>query len=110
LSLGKSGPNVLFSLLTDCCCLHVLVNFREEQRAYLPHREIEPGRMIAVLVWLHKVSHIGDLTDNEFKKFGFKIGQSFEREIENAVAGRDGQHNVQGSRQTTNKGKSTAGD
>ena len=101
LSLVRRGPNVLFSLLTDCCCLHVLVHFREEQRAYLSHREIEPGRMIAVLVWLHKVSHNGDLTEDKFLKCGFEFGQTFESEISDAINRRkraSGSRIVQGNR------------
>jgi hypothetical protein len=85
LSLVSNGPNVLFSVLTDCCCLYVLVHFRKEKRAYLSHREIEPGRMIAVLAWLQKQSTLADLTEQEFLQRGFAIGEPFEAEISDAV-------------------------
>jgi hypothetical protein len=115
LSLVRRGPNVLFTLLTDCCCLHVLVHFREEQRAYLSHREIEPGRMIAVLAWLHKASHNGDLTEDKFLGCGFAFGQTFESEISDAINRKKragGSRNVQGNRRnkSTINRKPTPGD
>jgi hypothetical protein len=83
---GDGAPNVLFSLLADCCCLHVLVHFRAEKRMYLSHREVEPGRMIAVLVWLHTASHKTDFTEEAFKESGFPIGETFENEVSEVVA------------------------
>lgn len=83
---GDDAPNVLFSLLTDCCCLHVLVHFRAEKRMYLSHCEVEPGRMIAVLVWLHTASHKTDFTEGAFKKSSFPVGETFEKEISQVVA------------------------
>lgn len=47
---------VLFSLLTDCCSLYVLVHFPDSGNAYLSRREVEPGRMVAVIAWVHLMS------------------------------------------------------
>lgn len=85
LRLGEvegSPRNVLFSILCDCCSLFVLVHFRKEKVAFLSHREIEPGRMICVLVWLHLKAREGDFTLEWFKKSGFvKLGGIFEDEV-----------------------------
>lgn len=65
--LARGDSNVIFSVLTDCCSLYVLVHFRIEQ-VYLSRREIEPGRIISVLVWLHTISkRRNGLTLKEFK-------------------------------------------
>jgi hypothetical protein len=54
--LGWSGSNALFSVLTDCCFLYVLVHFGDEKQAYLSQREMESGRMIIDgLVCLHNM-------------------------------------------------------
>jgi hypothetical protein len=41
--------------------------------------------MIAVLVWLHKASNNGDLTEAKFLKCGFAFGETFENEISDAI-------------------------
>lgn len=85
--LARGGSNALFSVLTDCCSLYVLVHFRDEQQAYLSRREIEPGRIIGVLVWLHTKSKRSiDLTLKEFLESGFVIGEkTLDTEIADTV-------------------------
>ena len=82
LDMEGETRNVLFSVLCDCCSLFVLVHFRKEKTAYLSHREIEPGRMICVLVWLHFKSKEADLTLESFQDSSFvELGNFFEDEI-----------------------------
>jgi hypothetical protein len=73
------APRVLFSVLCDCCSLHVLVHFPQEKRAFLSRREVEPGRMIAVLAWVHRAAGNG-ITMTELEKL-FAIGDTFANEI-----------------------------
>jgi hypothetical protein len=86
-ALERGGPNALFSVLTDCCSLYVLVHFRDQKQAYLSRREIEPGRIIGVLVWLHTISkRRNDLTLKEFLESGFVIGEkTLDAEIADTV-------------------------
>jgi hypothetical protein len=52
----RTPRKVLFSFLTDCCSLYVLVHFPDSGNAYLSRREVEPGRMVAVIAWVHLMS------------------------------------------------------
>lgn len=96
-SLGRSielkttsgCPNALFSALCDCCSLYILVHFPHDDVAFLSHREVEPGRMVCVLAWLHKISKNSGLTLKEFRSMGFTIGDAFEKEIEDAQKKRE---------------------
>jgi hypothetical protein len=87
---GKEHHNVLFSALCDSCSLHILVHFRKEKIAYLSHREIEPGRMIIILAWLHTMSKSGNLTLEDFKNKVFvAVGGMFEDEVKDSLKKRD---------------------
>ena len=82
LEVEGATRNILLSVLCDCCSLFVLVHFRKEKTAYLSHREIEPGRMICVLVWLHLKSREADFTLKSFEESGFvTLGGFFEDEV-----------------------------
>ena len=75
------SPQAIYSVLCDVCCLHVLVYFPAEKKAYLSHREVEPGRMVCVLAWLHLISSRDDLSVQEFLNMGFIVGGSFKDEV-----------------------------
>jgi hypothetical protein len=62
---------VLFSLLTDCCVLYVLVHFPGSGNAYLSRREVEPGRMVAIIAWVHFMSLHGISNDSSFSEKSF---------------------------------------
>lgn len=51
LQKNKELPNVIYSVLCDGLCLHVLIHFPKTSKAYLSHREIEPGRMTCVMAY-----------------------------------------------------------
>lgn len=89
LKLSKGGcPSVLWSALCDCFCIHILVHFPGEEKAYLSHREIEPGRIVCVVAWLHMMSNRDSITLEDFEAMGFTIGNAFEEEIRNAATKR----------------------
>jgi hypothetical protein len=75
------SPQAIYSVLCDVFCLHVLVYFPAEKKAYLSHREVEPGRMVCVLAWVHSISTRDNLSVQEFLKMGFMISGSFKDEI-----------------------------
>jgi hypothetical protein len=75
------APRAIYSVLCDVCCLHVLVYFPFEKKAYLSHREVEPGRMVCVLAWVHSISRRGKLSVQEFLEIGLDVSGSFTDEI-----------------------------
>jgi hypothetical protein len=68
-------------VLCDVCCLHVLVYFPAEKKAYLSHREVEPGRMVCVLAWVHSISTRDNFSVQEFLNMGFIVSGSFKDEV-----------------------------
>ena len=62
---------VLFSMLSDCCSLYVLVHFPDSGNAYLSRREIEPGRMVAVIAWVHFMSTYALSDESKFSEESF---------------------------------------
>ena len=97
----KQLPQVIYSVLCDGLCLHVLIHFPRQSKAYLSHREIEPGRMICVITWLHKLSARNDLTEEEFLDIGLCIGDSLDSQVQNVVTKKSARVRPQG----TNKSK-----
>jgi hypothetical protein len=93
LELVKADPtqrvfknDVILSALCDCFCMHILVHFPSEGKAYLSHREVEPGRMVCVLAWLHMMSQrTEDVNSTQFEAGGFVIGEAYEDEIIGAI-------------------------
>ena len=104
-------PEVLYSMLCDGLCLHVLVHFPKRKVAYLSHREIEPGRITCVVAWLHKLSARKDLSEEEFLNMGFDIGLKMQDEVAASVkkkrerkpAGGDGTKNTGQSNKNINR-------
>ena len=84
LSMGDTSKVVL-SALCDCFCIHILVHFPGEKKAYLSHREVEPGRIVCVLAWLHMISKKNDWTLEDFQAMGLAIGSAYEDEIADAA-------------------------
>jgi hypothetical protein len=93
------APKVLYSVLFDACCLHVLVHFPCEKKAFLSHREIEPGRITCVIAWLHTLSARDDLTVDQFLELGFMVGNTIQTEVKASQTkrGRLGNQKVKGS-------------
>ena len=85
--LQRNGkfPNVIYSVLCDGLCLHVLIHFPKKKRAYLSHREIEPGHMTCVIAWLHQLSANQGPTEEEFLESGFVIGDSLESHMQQSL-------------------------
>jgi hypothetical protein len=75
------APRAIYSVLCDVCCLHVLVYFPFEKKAYLSHREVEPGRMVCVLAWVHSISTQDKLSVQEFLEMGLDVSGSFIDEV-----------------------------
>jgi len=90
-------PQVVYSVLCDGLCLHVLIHYPESGGAYLSHREIEPGRMTAIMAWVHSLSARQDLTEDEFLKKGFAIGDTLEEEVKKIVAKKHAKGEKKGS-------------
>jgi hypothetical protein len=75
------APRAIYSVLCDVCCLHVLVYFPFEKKAYLSHREVEPGRMVCVLAWVHSISTQDKLSVQKFLEMGLNVSGSFIDEV-----------------------------
>lgn len=99
LKLTDRCPGVLWSALCDCFCIHILVHFPGEKKSYLSHREVEPGRIVCIVAWLHMMSKRANVTLKDFKDMGFTIGNAFEEEIRNAA-----------TKRTADKGKGQKGE
>ena len=52
----SNRPEVIYSVLCDGYSLCILLHFVQDQTAFLSHREIEPGRMVVLLAWLHRLA------------------------------------------------------
>lgn len=78
----EEKPNLLFSVLSDCLGLYILIHFGNSQNAYLSHREILPGRIVPLLVWLLSLDKEGNLDEETFKNMDLiNVGKTFEEEI-----------------------------
>lgn len=60
-----SANRHLFSILCDVGCLNVLVHDGPGNRSFLSHREISPGRMVAVVAWVLRTARQSILSDGE---------------------------------------------
>mmetsp|Transcript_4219 Transcript_4219/g.11475 ORF Transcript_4219/g.11475 Transcript_4219/m.11475 type:complete len:283 (+) Transcript_4219:768-1616(+) len=61
-----SAKQHLFSILCDGGCLNVLVHDINSNRCYLSHREISPGRMVAIIAWvLRKSRDSSEISDGQ---------------------------------------------
>eukprot|EP00978_Attheya_sp_CCMP212_P014105 scaffold35840_cov51-Attheya_sp.AAC.3 len=80
-----------------------------EKVTYLLHREIEPGRMIIMLTWLHTISKNEDFMVDEFRKEAcVALGDFFEEEINNAQMKRGLDGGLGGNQEGTSpKGNNT---
>ena len=109
LNKDKQLPQVLYSMLCDGLCLHVLVHFPRSNVAYLSHREIEPGRMACVVTWLHKLSARNDLTETEFLEMGLVVGDYLDAEVKETMQKKRERKPEPGRRMTEGKTKNNLG-
>ena len=109
LNKDKELPQVLYSMLCDGLCLHVLVHFPRSNVAYLSHREIEPGRMTCVVTWLHNVAARKNLTEAEFLEMGLQIGDYLDAEVKETLQKKRERKPEPGRRRTEGKPKKNLG-
>lgn len=82
----KVTPKTVCSVLCDGYSLCIMIHFTEENIALLSHRETEPGRMLALLVWLHHFSTSGEnftseTFRNKFEGRLIQVGGNLEDEM-----------------------------
>mgnify|MGYP001798021261 CR=1 FL=1 len=85
-----NAPKVIYSVLSDTYSLCFMIHFTEQQTAFLSHREIEPGRIVVWLPWLHRLAKKrANLTLSSFKEMKLaQVGGTLEAEIQHCVTQR----------------------
>jgi hypothetical protein len=84
---NTNHPDVIYSVLCDGYSLCIMIHFTQEHTAFLSHREIEPGRMVVMLAWLHRLATSNtSLTSSAFRDMPvILVGSRMEDEIDSCL-------------------------